>query len=129
MVAQTAKGCFGQFVCCVVALSIVEFYKRRITKNENRGDKPMLEQNDLEQIARLLAEERKAILKETMQGVAVLMENKIDPQLRLLAEGQQAILDKLVPVSRVEELETEVKFLRAFVVQLAEKVELLQKAQ
>lgn len=89
----------------------------------------MLEQNDLEQIARLLADERKAILKETMQGVAVLMENKIDPQLRLLAEGQQAILDKLVPVSRVEELETEVKFLRAFVVQLAEKVELLQKAQ
>lgn len=89
----------------------------------------MLEQNDLEQIARLLADERKAILKETMQGVAVLMENKIDPQLRLLAEGQQAILDKLVPVSRVDELETEVKFLRAFVVQLAEKVELLQKAQ
>lgn len=89
----------------------------------------MLEQNDLEQIARLLADERKAILKETMQGVAVLMENKIDPQLRLLAEGQQAVLDKLVPVSRVEELETEVKFLRAFVVQLAEKVELLQKAQ
>lgn len=89
----------------------------------------MLEQNDLEQIARLLTEERKAILKETMQGVAVLMENKIDPQLRLLAEGQQAILDKLVPVSRVDELETEVKFLRAFVVQLAEKVELLQKAQ
>ncbi len=89
----------------------------------------MLEQNDLEQIARLLADERKAILKETMQGVAVILENKVDPQLRLLAEGQQAILDKLVPVSRVEELETEVKFLRAFVVQLAEKVELLQKAQ
>lgn len=89
----------------------------------------MLEQNDLEQIARLLADERKAILKETMQGVAVILENKVDPQLRLLAEGQQAILDKLVPVSRVDELETEVKFLRAFVVQLAEKVELLQKAQ
>lgn len=89
----------------------------------------MLEKNDLEQIARLLTEERKAILKETMQGVAVILENKVDPQLRLLAEGQQAILDKLVPVSRVEELETEVKFLRAFVVQLAEKVELLQKAQ
>lgn len=89
----------------------------------------MLEKNDLEQIARLLADERKAILKETMQGVAVILENKVDPQLRLLAEGQQAILDKLVPVSRVEELETEVKFLRAFVVQLAEKVELLQKAQ
>ena len=43
--------------------------------------------------------------------------------------GRQVILDKLVPVSRVDELETEVKFLRAFVVQLAEKVELLQKAQ
>lgn len=74
----------------------------------------MLDERDLDQIRRV---------------VSLLLENQINPQLRLLAEGQQAILDKLVPVSRVEELETEVKFLRAFVVQLAEKVELLQKAQ
>lgn len=74
----------------------------------------MLDERDLDQIGRV---------------VLLLLENQINPQLRLLAEGQQAILDKLVPVSRVEELETEVKFLRAFVVQLAEKVELLQKAQ
>lgn len=73
----------------------------------------MLDERDLDQIGRV---------------VSLLLENQINP-LRLLAEGQQAILDKLVPVSRVEELETEVKFLRAFVVQLAEKVELLQKAQ
>ena len=74
----------------------------------------MLDERDLDQIGRV---------------VSLLVENQINPQLRLLAEGQQAILDKLVPVSRVDELETEVKFLRAFVVQLAEKVELLQKAQ
>ncbi len=74
----------------------------------------MLDERDLDQIGRV---------------VSLLLENQINPQLRLLAEGQQAILDKLVPVSRVDELETEVKFLRAFVVQLAEKVELLQKAQ
>ena len=74
----------------------------------------MLDERDLDQIGRV---------------VSLLLENQINPQLRLLAEGQQAILDKLVPVSRVEDLETEVKFLRAFVVQLAEKVELLQKAQ
>ena len=74
----------------------------------------MLDERDLGQIGRV---------------VSLLLENQINPQLRLLAEGQQAILDKLVPVSRVDELETEVKFLRAFVVQLAEKVELLQKAQ
>lgn len=74
----------------------------------------MLDERDLDQIGRV---------------VSLLLENQINPQLRLLAEGQQAILDKLIPVSRVEELETEVKFLRAFVVQLAEKVELLQKAQ
>lgn len=74
----------------------------------------MLDERDLDQIGRV---------------VSLLLENQINPQLRLLAEGQQAILDKLVPVSRVEELENEVKFLRAFVVQLAEKVELLQKAQ
>ena len=74
----------------------------------------MLDERDLDQIGRV---------------VSLLLENQVNTQLRLLAEGQQAILDKLVPVSRVDELETEVKFLRAFVVQLAEKVELLQKAQ
>lgn len=64
----------------------------------------MLDERDSDQIGRV---------------VSLLLENQINPQLRLLAEGQQAILDKLVPVSRVDELETEVKFLRAFVVQLA----------
>ena len=89
----------------------------------------MLDDRDLERIGQLLAGERKAILQEAMQGVNVLLENKVDPQLRLLAEGQQAILEKLVPASRVEALEEEVKFLRAFVVQLAERVEALQQAR
>lgn len=89
----------------------------------------MLEDRDIERIGQLLAGERKAILQEAMQGVNVLLENKVDPQLRLLAEGQQAILEKLVPASRVEALEEEVKFLRAFVVQLAERVEALQQAR
>lgn len=74
----------------------------------------MLDNKDLDQIGRT---------------VSVLLENQITPQLRLLAEGQQAILEKLVPASRVEALEEEVKFLRAFVVQLAERVEALQKAR
>ena len=74
----------------------------------------MLDNKDLDQIGRV---------------VSLLLENKVDPQLRLLAEGQQSILEKLVPVSRVEELENEVKFLRAFVVQLSERVDALQKAQ
>lgn len=89
----------------------------------------MLDDRDLERIGQLLAGERKAILQEAMQGVNVLLENKVDPQLRLLAEGQQALLEKLVPASRVEALEEEVKFLRAFVVQLAERVEALQQAR
>lgn len=74
----------------------------------------MLDNKDLDQIGRT---------------VSVLLENQITPQLRLLAEGQQTILEKLVPVSRVEALEEEVKFLRAFVVQLAERVEALQQAR
>lgn len=89
----------------------------------------MLDDRDLERIGQLLAGERKTIVQEAMQGVNVLLENKVDPQLRLLAEGQQAILEKLVPASRVEALEEEVKFLRAFVVQLAERVEALQQAR
>lgn len=89
----------------------------------------MLDDRDLERIGQLLAGERKAILLEAMQGVNILLENKVDPQLRLLAEGQQAILEKLVPASRVEALEEEVKFLRAFVVQLAERVDALQQAR
>ena len=65
---------------------------------------------------------------EIMQEVSVLMDSKFDPKFKLLAEGQQAILDKLIPVSRVEELEEKVRFLEVMMRQLSEDMLLLKKA-
>ena len=65
---------------------------------------------------------------DIMQDVSVLIDSKFTPQFKLLAEGQQAILDKLILVSRVEELEEKVRFLEIVVRQLSEDIKLLKKA-
>ena len=44
-------------------------------------------------------------------------------------QGQQAILEKLVPHSRVDDLEDEVKFLKSIVRQMNEDLQVLKKAQ
>jgi len=74
----------------------------------------MLDKNDREEIAQLM----KAIV-----------ESDITPKLNLILEGHSSIIDKLVPVSRVEELEEKVKFLEIVVRQLSEDMLLLKKAQ
>ncbi len=74
----------------------------------------MLEQKDYEEIAHLMR---------------VIIESDINPKLNLLAEGQQAILEKLVPRSRVDDLEEEVKFLKIVVRQMNEEIQRLKKAQ
>ena len=63
-----------------------------------------------------------------MKNVAVLMENQFQPRFDLLAENQQIILQKLVPRSRVDELEDEVKFMKLMLRQMAERISDLEKA-
>ena len=76
-----------------------------------------------------LAAQEKRILSEAAHTMNVIIETTIQPQLNLLAEGQQAILGKLVPRSRVDELDEEVKFLKSVVRQMNDDIQLLKKAQ
>ena len=64
-----------------------------------------------------------------MQGVQIIIENTVTPRFNLLAEGIQDIREQLIPRSRFDELDEEVKFLKAFVRQISEEVQALKKAQ
>lgn len=57
------------------------------------------------------------------------MESQFQPQFNLLAEGQQVIFEKLVPRSRVDDLEDEVKFLKSIVRRMDDELQALKKAQ
>lgn len=57
------------------------------------------------------------------------IESAVMSQFRLLAEQNEAILEKLVPVSRIEALEDEVRFLRTIVQLHSEQLAELKKAQ
>lgn len=88
----------------------------------------MLDERDLQLIKELLAQQKQEILAETAQAMNVLIETKVQTQLNILAEGQQAILEKLVPRSRVDDLEEEVKFLKVIVRKMNEEIQQLKQA-
>ena len=85
----------------------------------------MLDNEVLQAIGEMLARQK----SEMMQEVSVLMESKFIPQFNLLAEGQRTIIDRLVPSSRIEELEDEVKLLKIVVRQLSEDFLAFKNAQ
>lgn len=95
---------------------------------------------DLMQIKQLLDEQKQDITElmdqklakseeRTQRYMNVLIESKIQPQLNLLAEGLADIQEKLVPRSRVDELEEEIKFMKVVCRQMAEDIAKLKKAQ
>ncbi len=88
----------------------------------------MLDERDLQLIKELLAQQKQEILTETTQAMNVLIETKVQTQLNILAEGQQAILEKLVPRSRVDDLEEEIKFLKVIVRKMNEEIQQLKQA-
>ena len=83
-----------------------------------------------ERLAEFFGEHGKRIddVDRRIDGIHVVLENKVYPQFRTLAEGQASILEKLVPRSRVDDLEEELRFLRSMVGVLADKVKELEKA-
>ena len=62
------------------------------------------------------------------RSMAVLIESDVTPKFSLLANGIKDIQEKLVPRSRVDNLENEVKFLKLMYRQMAERVAPLEKA-
>lgn len=57
------------------------------------------------------------------------LETEIMPKIDALAEGHTVILERLVPVTRVDELENEVKFLKSIVRQMPDDNQKLKQAQ
>ncbi len=99
----------------------------------------MLDEEDLQAIQKMIdaSEERmtgrmdqkQAEQKQDMiQCMNVIIESEIMPKFNLLADGIKDIQEKLVPRSRVDDLEDEVKFLKLMVRQMAERVASLEKA-
>lgn len=89
----------------------------------------MLEEKDLQAIQAVVDESRRLTVEEAVRAAGVMMESYFDPKFELLAESIKDIQDKLVPRSRVDDLEDEVKFLKLMVRQMAERVSTLEKAQ
>lgn len=84
----------------------------------------MLDEKDLQAIQEMINAAEKRISEKTV----ILMEAEFGPKFRLLAEGQESILEQLVPRSRVDDLEEEVKFLKSIVRQMNEDLQTLKKA-
>lgn len=61
--------------------------------------------------------------------INIKLENVIEPKINALAEGQKSILEMLVPRSRVDDLEEEIKMLKVFMRQMGEELQMLKKAQ
>ena len=77
----------------------------------------MLEERDLQEIDRLMA-----------HRMNIIIESDVMPKFNLLAEGIQDIQEKLLPRSRVDDLEDEMKFLKVMIRQMAERISELKKA-
>ena len=88
----------------------------------------MLDEKDLQAIKSLITENNEAILKESTHRMKVLLDAEVTPKFNLLAEGIEEIQEKLVPRSRVDDLEDEVKFLKLMVRQMAERISNLEQA-
>ena len=84
----------------------------------------MLDERDLQTIDQKLAQQR----KEIKQDMKALLDAEFQTKFNLLAEGIQDIQEKLVPRSRVDDLEEEVKFLKALYRQMNEDLQELKKA-
>ena len=59
----------------------------------------------------------------------IKLEGVIEPKLAALGEGHAAILEQLVPCSRVDDLESRVKFLESMLRQAFDELEKLKIAQ
>ena len=100
----------------------------------------MLDEKDLLAIRSIVKEEVDAAEQRTdsklsameeriTKNAVAMMEAYFGPKFNLLADGQSSILEKLVPRSRGDDLEDEVKFLKSIVRQMNEDLQKLKKAQ
>lgn len=68
-------------------------------------------------------------MQNDITKIKIDIEHDVNPKIEALAEGQKSILEMLVPRSRVDDLEEEVKMLKVFMRQMGEEMQTLKKAQ
>ena len=88
----------------------------------------MVDKEMLEAIRGIVREEVSESEQRITKNMVALMDAEFKPQFNLLAEGIQDIQEKLVPRSRVDDLEDEMKFLKSIVRQMNEEIQALKKA-
>lgn len=88
----------------------------------------MLDERDLQAIDNLIQKRIGEAEQRIAKNTVALMDAEFSKRFDLLAEGIQDIQEKLVPRSRVDELEDEVKFLKMIVRQMNEDIQDLKKA-
>lgn len=99
----------------------------------------MLDEKDMQAVSELVDEKISASEKRISRvidervGAAerrmqVLIENTVNPKFDLVMEALAGIQEQLVPRSRVDDLEDEVKFMKVVMRQMAERVSALEKA-
>ena len=88
----------------------------------------MLDEKDLQAIDQLMQKRVGDAEQRITKNTVALMDAEFSKKFELLAEGQADILEKLVPRSRVDDLEDEVRFLKSIVRQMNEDLQKLKKA-
>ena len=88
----------------------------------------MVDKELLEAIRGVVREEVAEAEQRITKNTVALMDAEFSKKFDLLAEGIQDIQEKLVPRSRVDDLEDEVKFLKSVVRQISEDLQKLKKA-
>ena len=88
----------------------------------------MLDEKDLQAIDQLMQKRFGDAEQRITKNTVALMDAEFSKKFELLAEGQADILEKLVPRSRVDDLEDEVRFLKSIVRQMTEDLQKLKKA-
>ena len=85
----------------------------------------MLDEKDLRVLSDLMDQK----ISESESRMAAFFKASIAPKFDLLADGQAAIQEKLVPRSRMDDLEDEVRFLKSVIRQMNDDLQKLKKAQ
>ena len=88
----------------------------------------MVDKELLEAIREVVRDEVAQAEARIDKNTVVLMDAEFSQRFNLLAEGIQDIQEMLVPRSRVDDLEEEVKFLKALYRQMNEELQKLKKA-
>ena len=88
----------------------------------------MLDEKDLQAIDNLIQKRIGEAEQRIAKNTVALMDMEFSKRFDLLAEGIQDIQEKLVPRSRVDDLEEEVKFLKVLYRQMNEELKKKKKA-